>query len=443
MTRYRWFPLVIGLLWMACGGTPAAAQGNVWEPLGISATITDHPLGAIYPSLAVASDGTVVVAYVNMNSWIDDITHAVQGVADIDLKRFNGTAWEEVGGSASGRGVSANPDDTRYDSSPVVAVAPDGTVYVAWISLGLNGNGPGVLRIKRWDGNTWGEVGAGSASGGGVSGLPGNVVFMTLAVSPAGVPYVAWTNNAPSGLYVKRWDGSAWVAAGTGAASGYGLNDGSGTGQNPVMAFDAAGLPYVAYAFSQYGSYRIHIQRLNGDAWESVGAGSASGDGVSAPIDPEAAHSGWYPDLVFGPGDTPYLTWQAWVNENWEIYIKRFDGSAWVEVGTGSASTGGVSSTPAFFHHSQHPALTFDGDGILYLAWTELLGDSSRARTYARRFVSGVWEETYPGSASEPIDDSPVAGEIPPEMWWRPTPCAGRAIKLRCATCPMRPLPRR
>jgi hypothetical protein len=131
------------------------------------------------------------------------------------------------------------------------------------------------------------------------------------------------------------------------------------------------------------------------------------------------------------------------VNENWEIYIKRFDGSAWVEVGTGSASTGGVSSTPAFFHHSQHPALTFDGDGILYLAWTELLGDSSRARTYARRFVSGVWEETYPGSASEPIDDSPVAGEIPPEMWWRPTPCAGRAIKSRCAACPMRPLPRR
>jgi hypothetical protein len=110
--------------------------------------------------------------------------------------------WQEVGaGSASGGGISANDGDSGI---PSVAVAPDGRPYVAWED---DSSGDYEIYVRRWNGSIWEEVGSGSASGGGISDNDGNSWCPSLAVAPDGRPYVAWHDNSGGDweIYVRRW----------------------------------------------------------------------------------------------------------------------------------------------------------------------------------------------------------------------------------------------
>ena len=47
-------------------------------------------------------------------------------------------------------------------------------------------------------------------------------MFPSVAVAPDGTPYVAWHdyNPVPTEIYVRRWNGSSWEEVGAGSASG-------------------------------------------------------------------------------------------------------------------------------------------------------------------------------------------------------------------------------
>ena len=90
----------------------------------------------------------------------------LRGLAVLAADTYAG--WQEVGaGSATGGGISNN---TGTSNNPSVAVAPDGTPYVAWHD-GTSGNHE--IYVRRWNGSTWEEVGAGSATGGGITNARG------------------------------------------------------------------------------------------------------------------------------------------------------------------------------------------------------------------------------------------------------------------------------
>jgi L-ascorbate metabolism protein UlaG (beta-lactamase superfamily) len=65
-------------------------------------------------------------------------------------------------------------------------------------------------------------VGAGSASGGGISANSGNSEWPSVALDGSGLPYVAWMDATPGDdqIYIKRYDGASWVVVGAGSASG-------------------------------------------------------------------------------------------------------------------------------------------------------------------------------------------------------------------------------
>src|SRR5690606_30141275 len=120
-------------------------------------------------------------------------------------------------------------------------------------------------------------------------------------------------------------------------ASGGGISDNSGSSENPSLAISAEG-PIIAWHDDSSGDWEIYVRRWNGAAWIEMGAGSASGGGIS-----EDEEGSWSPSLAVSP-DGPIVAWYNGYGSGSEIYVRRWDGAAWVEMGAGSASGGGVSN---------------------------------------------------------------------------------------------------
>ena len=115
-------------------------------------------------------------------AWRDDSS----GTWQIYVRRWNGGAWVEMGGSASGGGISNTVGPCYW---PSVAIGPDGAPLVAWID---DSSGSLEVYVRRWNGLAWEEMGAGSAAGSGISGSVDNVYSTSLAVGPDNTPVVAW-----------------------------------------------------------------------------------------------------------------------------------------------------------------------------------------------------------------------------------------------------------
>jgi hypothetical protein len=88
--------------------------------------------------------------------------------------------------------------------APSLVIAPDGTPYVTWQD---GSSGYYQIYIRAWNGSIWAEVGAGSATGGGISNMTGNSWRPSLAISPDGTPYAAWgdDNGGNFEIYIRRF----------------------------------------------------------------------------------------------------------------------------------------------------------------------------------------------------------------------------------------------
>ncbi len=331
----------------------------------------------------MASNGDLYVA------WVD----ATSGDEEIYVKRWDGSAWNEMGaGSAAGGGISNNCGASR---TPSIALSPVGMPYVAWSD---NSSGRFQIYVRRWNGSAWEEAGAGAATGGGVSNSSSAQCFSTrgmLAIAPDGTPYVAWDeDDGTPEILVKKLSGASWVEASPGSASGGGISNTPGYSYSyyPYIAFAADGTAYAAWIDDGWHNYDydIYVRRLISGVWQEVGAGSASGTGISPPADGSS-----YPSLVLAPDGTPYVGWHDQASGVDQIYVKRWNGTAWEAAGSGAASGGGVSNTPGA---ARLAALAMHPNGQPYVAWQDTAGGDEDV--YVRRFDGTAWVEVGAGSAS-------------------------------------------
>lgn len=292
--------------------------------------------------------------------------------------------WVEVGtGSASGGGLS---DIALNNSFPSVAVDGLGDPVVAWVAT--PGSGIGEVYVKRWDGAAWVEVGAGSASGEGISVGGGSAGEAVIAVDSTGFPVVAWSNDA-SEIYARRWNGTAWAELGTDSAQGGGIsNTPASTSSNVSIAVDASGGVVVAWQDNQNLNFEVYVRRWNGSVWSQLD-GSGQGGGVSQTPD-----SSLDPSITTDGFGNPIVAWVEWEGlSDTEIYVRRWTGSSWAPLG-GSAQSGGVSDNLA---PSEWPSLAANASGEVILAWND--NSDTEPEVYVRRWTGSTWEEMGQDSA--------------------------------------------
>lgn len=326
--------------------------GNVfgqWEGLGGSNTgtgISGSTGTAQRPAIATDAQGNPIIA------WQDD----AGGVSNVYARRWNGEAWVEMGdNSASASGVSGS---TTGAYSPSIATDASGNPVVAWQDDdGANNN----VYLKRWNGEAWVEVG-GSATGKGISDSTTCSYYPAVTVQSDGSPVVAWQGyaNNRANIYMRRWNGEAWVEVGD-SASGNGVSaQTEGEAAGPCVTCDESGNPVIAWpSKAESGAISVYTRGWNGTLWGDTQ--TPSGDSTHA-VYPSLAGS----DKANGFNDNPAVVWADDSSGTQQINLKRWNGEAWVEVGD-SASGGGISDMSGTNYAT---SVTIAPDGQPVISWT-------------------------------------------------------------------------
>ncbi len=317
---------------------------------------------------------------------------------DVFVRAFDGTAWVEYGGSASGAGLS---NDARASDDPDLAVASDGTAYIVWNNQTSQDR---EIFGMRNVGGTFSAIGNGSASGAGISSNTTSSTQPRVALDAAELPVVVWAENTGGSggdysTYVKRFDGTAWVEVSTGSASGTGLS-GADYAFEPVIATRGTEL-VVAWTVSNAGN-SIHVRRFDGTSFVDVGPGA------SAPLGVTGNAASREPRIAIDPAGRVVLAYSDWTSGYPQIHVRRFDGTGWAEVGAGSATAGGISDSWWMAHE---PTLALDATGEPVVAWTDVGYGASEI--YLKRFDGAAWTDIFVSAVGPGVSNSATNSRQP------------------------------
>jgi hypothetical protein len=190
-------------------------DGEAWQPLGDTGQVVES--GSADLTVAVDSAGQVLVAWAQYGAG-----------GGIRLRRFDGLAWSDLG--------VAEPSFISPEGAEIPSLAIDGQdrPVLAWTQRDAYGQ-PGRAYLRRFDGASEVELG-GSASGGGVSGSD-DADSAAVAIAESGEPVVAWTSASSGfrQAYLRMFDGTDWVPL-RGSASGGGVSNSEAASSNPSVA---------------------------------------------------------------------------------------------------------------------------------------------------------------------------------------------------------------
>jgi len=222
--------------------------GQQWVAVGkpLSA-YTGYLTSARAPSLVLDKKGNPVVAWHEFNGRTDDVF----------VCRWDGTSWQPVGKS-----LSAFEGDESAAGPTSLVLDHTGNPLVAWQEMDASASFSRIF-VRSWDGDVWRPLGTPLSASEGYTAA----VAPSLALAPDGTAYLAWTElefNMPGRVHVRRWDGSSWRAL----AEPRGLAGAAGASQ-ARLAVDATGVPMLAWV-EQAGSAngRLHLGRWTGSEWE-------------------------------------------------------------------------------------------------------------------------------------------------------------------------------
>jgi hypothetical protein len=285
-----------------------------------------NPLGMTVVSLAVGSDNTLYVAYIdnNMKATV--------------MKKYAGTGtWGLVGTGDFSSGDTV--DDTIGDIRIAIdrSVVPNVPyVFFRDLSSAISKKATVMKYTGSGTHNGWDLVGTAGFSTGKASDI-------SFAVDSHGVPYAAYVDGSSSKATVMKYTGngtSGWENVGSDGFS-------AGSAFDTSIAFDSNNVPYVAYADAS-NSYKTRVMKFNGTSWETVGsAGFSAGEAECTSI------------AMNGSG-VPYLIYKDGGNSN-KATVMKLNGAIWETVGSTGFSAGEVDST----------SLAIDSSGVPYVVYRD------------------------------------------------------------------------
>jgi len=319
--------------------------------------------------------------------------------------------WAELSGSATGRGLGA---EAGLAVAPAVAVAADGTRWLAWAD---SRSGEYQVYVARHNGSAWQQLG-GSAEQGGVTALPAGANRPALLTDATGNPIVAWTRLGERGadIQLARWDGAGW------AALGGSLDDGGISGSNAAdhvqLVMTDSG-PVAAWLDASSGQPQVYLKRFDGAAWVGLD-GSDSGGGLSA------APAGVTDFDLAANGERIAVVWSAEVAGVSRVYLREFDGTGWTERAASASGQGlGLTTLDALT-----PTVAYSGLDLL-VAWSQVTEESGREHAVqAVRHASAgadTWQDLGLVSSADAIATVPrlASGGGAVHLVWQGATTAG------------------
>ncbi len=354
----------------------AQLTASGWQSLGslsIGGAIVDTAGASLRPSITLGAGGEPAVAWTVVNGSSSDIFVAQYNPTDNN----NTGGWDALGGSLGAGGISGTgaADDAHIvDTTSGLVVAYED-----------RSSGAENVYVERFNGSSWVSLGTGASSGTGVSKSATDVQGVTISASGANVA-VAWTETVggTSQIYLSEYNGVTWGQLG-GSASGNGLSDSTAEAVAPSLAFDGSSL-FAAWQDNRSGADEIYVARWNGTAWVAAGTGADSGGGVS-----DTGGMATSPELAANDGQL-YLLWLDNRVANFSgntiaPYVKQWNGSAFVEDVVGDASYRGIGDATGA---PTTPVLAVDPSGNPFAAWMDTSSGSNEIYVRGNTVVLGI-----------------------------------------------------
>jgi hypothetical protein len=244
--------------------------------------------------------------------------------------------WQELP-ATGGSSFSAADITRKSNNTPVIAFAESS-------SSGTNTN----LIVREWNGSAWQNLGEALDRR-----LLNGVSQPAIAMMSNDRPVVVWVERSPSSLngslFVKRWSGTSWQAIGSGLDKVT-----ANAAQNPAITLDATNSPIVAWEEFDGAGYNIYVKRRVGATWVFLGDAVARGYGASIAFDKTTG------DIILA-----YSTNATLAGDTGKVFVKKWNGTAWVDYGTGQALNRSLTRSASF------PSLALDARGFPTVAWVE------------------------------------------------------------------------
>ena len=274
-------------------------NGSSWASVGQTNHFGD------FSTLAFSSTGTPFVAFRD-NPKVSTIT-------------YDGTNWGYLGI----RGFSGGDN---YHSH--ISMSPSDQPYVVYQDCAHSSK----ASVMKYDGTSWGYVGT--------AGFSSGCFNPVIEFSPAGEPWVAYSDGYYGKASVMKFDGSSWVYVGNAGFS-------AGPMDSISLAFSATGQGYVAFSDGANG-WKATVMMFDGSQWVNVGnAGFSAG-------------AAGYTSIAFNPENMPVVGFQDAGNGK-KATVMVYDGNQWMNVGQAGFSSDTVSCT----------TIAFAPNGMLYIAFCD------------------------------------------------------------------------
>jgi hypothetical protein len=214
----------------------------------------------------------------------------------------------------------------------------------------------------------------------------------SLALDAAGYPVVSWNECFKSVyycdssfVYVKRWNGSTWIQLGEA------LNiDLSKNAYSSDLALDTSGNPVVSFTqcievnINNYCiNSNIYVKRWNGSNWVQLGNS----------LDVNRGRRTDSSTLALDILGNPVVAWREFIGATfqWDIYVKRWNSSNWVSL-SGPLDIDTIGD-------SYDPDLAIDNSGHPVISWHEEHAFSGPNYIYVKRWNGTSWIQVGEGLA--------------------------------------------
>ena len=287
--------------------------------------------------------------------------------ARVRVARWDGAAWLELG---TGSPASTTADVVR------LRAAPTGTALVAWQDPS------GSLVFKRWDGNVW--VDAAPALTPGTDEGIGEFDFDAYAQA-----LVVAHENADNDLVLSSGTSAGWTTRGTI------LDRAAGTAESSVSLALEADAVLLGYIDSDGTSRTLHVKRMGADGnWSNVGMALNLAELGSVPALPSASQI----RLSTGQGRT-LASFVEQTPDGAALHVAELAGAEFRYLGPALSST-----TPAITSF----AVALDARGNPELVWRDGTGIGIARYNDSPEPPFGLTARAQSSTCNIPLDDDPA-----------------------------------